>query len=312
MMVQHSQYVEKIKVTVIGGYLGSGKTTLINHLLRNANGSRLAVLVNEFGNLPIDGDLIEAIEGEVINIVGGCICCSFGSNLVAGLLDIGLAEPRVDHILVETSGVALPGSVAGTVQILNGFSLNGVVVMADAEMVRQLAQDSFLSDTITRQLTDADFVILNKVDLVTDNSRTATLGWLAKQYPDTRLIETSRADLPPSFLLGIPQNSDRHLTDRSASHASIFLSVSIELKNVMDVERFAEALTSPALGLIRTKGFVKSADGAVKALQTVGRRWELFNASEDVQCRIVCIGTNVNWNPEALRGIIAQHSLHAA
>ena len=279
MMVQHSQYVEKIKVTVIGGYLGSGKTTLINHLLRNANGSRLAVLVNEFGNLPIDGDLIEAIEGEVINIVGGCICCSFGSNLVAGLLDIGLAEPRVDHILVETSGVALPGSVAGTVQILNGFSLNGVVVMADAEMVRQLAQDSFLSDTITRQLTDADFVILNKVDLVTDNSRTATLGWLAKQYPDTRLIETSRADLPPSFLLGIPQNSDRHLTDRSASHASIFLSVSIELKNVMDVERFAEALTSPALGLIRTKGFVKSADGAVKALQTVGRRWELFNAS---------------------------------
>ena len=310
-MVLHSQNEEKTKVTVIGGYLGSGKTTLINHLLRSADGSRLAVLVNEFGNLPIDGDLIEAIDGEVINVVGGCICCSYGTDLVAGLLDIGLAEPKADHILIEASGVALPGAVAGTVQILNGFSLNGVVVMADAEMVRQLAQDYYLSDTITRQLTDADFVILNKVDLVTDNSRTATLGWLAKEYPDTRFIETSRANLPPALLLGMPQNSDRHLSDRSVSHASLFSSISIELENVMDVERFAEALTSPALGLIRTKGFVKSAAGAVKALQTVGRRWELFHANENVQCRIVCIGTNVNWDPEALRGIIAQHSLHA-
>ncbi len=310
-MAQCLQNEEVTKVTVIGGYLGSGKTTLINHLLRNANGSRLAVLVNEFGDLPIDGDLIESNEGEVINVVGGCICCSYGDDLVTGLLDIGSAEPRADHILIEASGVALPGSVAATVQILDGFSLNGVVVMADAETLLHLAQDTYLSDTITRQFTDADIVILNKVDLVTDNSRATTRSWLTKQYPDARIIETSAAILPPAIVLGIPQYSNRRLLDGSVSHASLFSSIAMELKSVMDVERFAEALTSPALGLVRVKGFVKSADGAVKALQTVGRRWELYNSDKDVPCQIVCIGTNLHWDPEALRNVISQHSLHA-
>ena len=311
-MAQHLKNEEVTKVTVIGGYLGSGKTTLINHLLRNADGRRLALLVNEFGELPIDGDLIEAIEGEVINVVGGCICCSYGDDLVTGLLDIGTVEPRVDHILIEASGVALPGSVAEIVQILDGFSLNGVVVMADAETLLHLAEDSYLSDTIARQFTDADIVILNKVDLVADNSRAATLRWLEKQYPDARIIETSGANLAPAIVFGIPQDSDRRLSDGSVSHASLFSSIAMELEIVTDVERFAEALTSPALGLIRVKGFVKTADGAVKALQTVGRRWELYNFNKDVPCQIVCIGTNPHWDPEALRRVISQHSLPAA
>jgi len=90
-----------LPVTVIGGYLGAGKTTLINHLLRTANGMRLAVLVNEFGALSIDEDLIEAEQDDIISIAGGCICCSFGDDLSAALMDICAFKPPPDHILIE-------------------------------------------------------------------------------------------------------------------------------------------------------------------------------------------------------------------
>ena len=102
-----------IPVSVIGGYLGAGKTTLVNHLLRNANGRKLAILVNEFGELPIDADLIEADDGDMISIAGGCICCSYGSDLVGALMELPERMPDMDGMLIEASGVALPGALRG-------------------------------------------------------------------------------------------------------------------------------------------------------------------------------------------------------
>ena len=89
-----------IPVSVIGGYLGAGKTTLVNHLLRNANGRKLAILVNEFGELPIDADLIEADDGDMISIAGGCICCSYGSDLVGALMELPERMPDMDGMLI--------------------------------------------------------------------------------------------------------------------------------------------------------------------------------------------------------------------
>ena len=109
-----------VPVTVIGGYLGAGKTTLINHLLRTANGVRLAVLVNEFGALSIDEDLMEAEDGNIISIPGGCICCSFGDDLSAALMDICAFKPPPDHILIEASGVAIPAVIDNSLTVLAG------------------------------------------------------------------------------------------------------------------------------------------------------------------------------------------------
>ena len=107
-----SRVVNRIPVTVIGGYLGAGNTTLVNHLLREREGRRIAVLVNDFGELSIDHDLIESKDGNVMRLAGGCvcICCSFGSDLVAALMVMPDMLPRPEHILIETSGVALPGA----------------------------------------------------------------------------------------------------------------------------------------------------------------------------------------------------------
>lgn len=128
--------VSPIPVTLIGDYLGAGKTTLVNHLLRQAEGLRLAVLVNDFGDLQIDAELIESRDGNVIGLACGCVCCSYGSDLIAALMELAERRPRVDHMLLETSGVALPGQVASALSLLQSCALDTVVTLVDAAGVR--------------------------------------------------------------------------------------------------------------------------------------------------------------------------------
>jgi G3E family GTPase len=167
-----------LPVTVIGGYLGAGKTTLVNHLLRHANGRRIAIAVNEFGALPIDDDLIVGASGNVLTLAGGCICCTFGSDLVAGLMEIAQRANEIDHIVIEASGVALPGAIAQSLCLVPGLSLDAIVVVVDAETVRARAADPYIGDTIVRQLVDADLVVVNKCDLVGEADVQSLSGWL--------------------------------------------------------------------------------------------------------------------------------------
>ena len=190
-----------LPVTIIGGYLGSGKTTLVNHLLRNANGLRLAVLVNEFGELSIDEDLIEAEGDDIISIAGGCICCSFGNDLTAALIELVKLNPCPDHILIEASGVAIPGSIVSSISLLDEFSCDGIVVLADAETIRNGVQDKYMGDTIARQLSDADIIVLNKSDLVETDVFKSTKHWLSVQYDQASVVETVHGKVPPEVIL---------------------------------------------------------------------------------------------------------------
>lgn len=277
-----------LPVTIIGGYLGSGKTTLVNHLLRNANGLRLAVLVNEFGELSIDEDLIEAEDDDIISIAGGCICCSFGNDLTAALMDLAKLNPRPDHILIEASGVAIPGSIVSSISLLNEFSTDGIVVLADAETIQCGVEDKYMGDTIARQLTDADIIVLNKADLVEVNALKATKHWLSEQNDQAVVVETVQGKVPPEVVLA----SFLERTHSAGPHIEATQLEMVTLKPVgpIDVEELSKTLAEGNLGIIRAKGFATSIDGEKKLLQVVGRRWETSPAVDNFEDGIICLG----------------------
>lgn len=274
-----TQPLTPIPVTVIGGYLGAGKTTLVNHLLRHADGRKLAVMVNDFGALPIDQDLIESQDGNVLAIAGGCVCCSYGSDLIEALMEMARRTPRPDAMIIETSGVALPGPVASSVTLVGGYEVDGIVVLADAETVRERGADRYLADTIARQLRDANLVVLNKVDLVDAAALAETRDWIAARASQARLIETRQSALPFEVVVGGGLGYEAPRGFQLERHAmSTYVTRSFELARPVDVKALTAALADPALGLLRAKGFVAGQDDKVYAVQVVGSRVNVTTA----------------------------------
>lgn len=277
--------LDTIRVTVIGGYLGAGKTTLVNHLLRMADGLRFAVLVNDFGALPIDRDLITGSDGDTLEISGGCICCSYGSDLMEALLELPRRRPGIDRVLIETSGVALPSMVASAVGLLQDYALDGTVVLADAETVRHQAADPYIGDTITRQLAAADLVILNRCDLVSEATRDETLRWVESEASSGRVVPAEHCAVPAELVLGLHHGGDRASTvlrtPGGVAASLLYESVSLPPDGPVDVERLARALTTPTSGVLRAKGFLQDKDGRLVILQVVGRRFGIAAAPAD-------------------------------
>lgn len=307
-----------LPLTLLGGYLGSGKTTLVNHLLRNANGMRLAILVNEFGALPIDEDLIEAQDEDIISIAGGCVCCSYGNDLTLALLDMVKLDPPPDHVLLEASGVALPGAIAASVSLLQGYQLDGIILMTNAETIEEQAHDDYVGDTIMGQLKSADLIVLNKTDLVTARALAHTKAWLTDQAHGADILPAVRAQLPPATILrtflgrddGGPAAANHTNHANHANHESdMFETCSFVLDGPVDVEALAKGLACAELGLVRAKGFAGAADGAVHTIQTVGRRFETVLTTKNVAPGLVAIGPKSVIDRDAVAGLIERCSV---
>jgi len=294
---------QPLAATIIGGYLGAGKTTLVNHLLRHANGQRLAVLVNEFGALPIDEDLIEARDEDLISIAGGCVCCSFGSDLTAALVTMADRQPVPDHIIIESSGVAMPGAIAANIGLMQQYVLAGVVVLADSETIQNHATDEYIGDTVTRQLDDADVIVQTKNDLLRKAQSVAINEWLKTHHPQAGVVQSEQGNVPGEIILG--QFYNRNNKSISPHSDDIYHSEVFEIPHRCNAQQLAESLTQSNTGILRVKGFVVDNSGETRLLQVVGRRFSLLPYDVSMKPQIVCIGLRGKFSRAELEEAIA-------
>lgn len=305
---------QALPTILIGGWLGAGKTTLVNHVLRQADGTRVAVLVNDFGEVGIDADLIEGAEAGVLNLAGGCLCCAFGDDLVGTLAGLQRRDPRPDVVLIELSGVALPGPVAATAGLAEGVHVAGTLVLADATAVRRQANDRYVGDTVRGQLAAADWLLLSKRDQVDETTAHEVEAALSGWAPQARRWSGHARDVAPELLFGWPDRvtaggGDGAGLDRWAARAlrpahATFASAALPVPRAVDVRALADGLADPALGLLRAKGFVHDAAGDGWLLQLAAGRCQLTPARWRGEGRLVMIGLRAGWDAGRLAALV--------
>ena len=297
----------KIPYTVIGGYLGSGKTTLLNALLRQPHGLRLAVLVNDFGSINIDAELIENKDGETISLANGCICCSMKDNIWETLRLVTERPVPPDQVIVEASGVAYPDKIAlyGT---MPGFTLQGILVVVDAETIRLKSRDKYVGQTVTHQLKDADVLILNKTDLVSDQQKQEVRAWLAEMAPQAHIIETRYGAVPHELLLGVESKREfkEDPEEHVHQHGTEFTTWSYKSDVPFRREDLEGLVTALPESIVRVKGVIHLQEEPDRRfiLQVMGKRWNLTPgiswASEKPGSRLVFIGVQGQFDPAEL------------
>ncbi|MCP5027511.1 MAG: GTP-binding protein [Actinomycetia bacterium] len=286
-----------IPVTIIGGYLGAGKTTLLNRLLAGHHGRRLAVLVNDFGSVNIDADLIAAHDGDTISLQNGCVCCSIADALGDALDQVLALEPLPDQIVIEASGVADPAKIAHYGQGWPGCRLDAVVVLADAETIKQRAQDQFVGELVTRQLSGGDLILLTKTDLVGEDTLDGLRSWIdGATGGGPTVLPVVRGAIDPALVLDT-QAASMAVWEPSQVEPStdeLFDSAVLEIPGPVTRARMEAALDHWPAGIVRAKGFVTlEEDRARHVVQRVGRRWSIEPAAgveAGAAGRIVVIG----------------------
>ena len=286
---------KQLPLTIISGYLGSGKTTLVNHLLRNANGRQIMVLVNDFGELPIDADLILNQEGNTINLANGCACCSMGGDLFNALVDALNMNPRPDHLLIEASGVADPARIANIALAEPDLELDATVSLVDAETFADLIDDKLVGETVAHQLISSDIILTNKLDLVDEDARLRLAKKLTQIAPNADIIETEYSKVPVELVIGIKLHDNSKPIHQLATeaHGSMYSKWARSFETPLDKIELENALKKCADMILRLKGIVYL-DGfdTPHVVQCVRNRCTItpVETANSTQSRLVAIG----------------------
>ncbi len=258
-------------ITLITGPLGSGKTTLLRHILATRP-AKIAIVMNEFGEIAIDTKVIEGKNVRISELGGGCVCCSLLGEFEAAVTEI-IEKVAPEIIVVETTGLAEPEALVFNIQeALPQCRLDGVVSVIDADMLVRFPE---LGHTTRLQIEGADILLLNKIDLVDANQIEPLETKLRKINPTAAIVRTERCRIDPELLFGIGREKkrrpspSRHMSISQSSNRS--RSARTKLSLAIASKRFADAL--PA-NVIRAKGFVRFPDGA-QLFNFVAGRWEL-------------------------------------
>lgn len=299
-----------IPLTVIGGYLGAGKTTLLNRLVRGGHGRKLAILVNDFGSINIDADLITGHDGETISLANGCVCCSIGGDLSAALAALARRAAPPDHIVIEASGVADPAKIALHGTAFAELRLDGIVAVADAETIVRRSRDKYVGDVVMCQLAAADLIVLSKTDLTGPQQTREVQNWLEAKVPGARVVEAARGSLPAELLLGVERLHDRGMMQEGGVHAdgahqARFASWSFTGNAPLDQQILLTLLAALPATAYRAKGILQLAGDPQRkhVLQVAGARLALEAAGSwegaEPFSRMVLIGAG---GDEALAG----------
>lgn len=257
-----------LPLTILGGYLGAGKTTLINRLLMGQHGKRLTVLVNDFGAVNIDADLIAEHDGDTISLANGCACCQLQDDALKQLRELAAHDAPPDHVLVEASGAGEPARLAYLGYGVKGLQLAGIYVAIDGETIAAKRNDKFSGRLVQRQIAQADFCLLTKTDLTPDDGAAARA--LIAAMTDAPLAAPDDAVLA-DMLSGAPSALPQAAAEAPLFADTLFDSFTLSADEPLDIEKVEILLKS--LPLVRAKGHT-----GTHRLQLVGDRYALIEA----------------------------------
>jgi cobalamin biosynthesis protein CobW len=337
----------KIPVTVITGFLGAGKTTLIRHLMANPQGKRLAVLVNEFGSVGVDGDILKSCADEncpvenIVELANGCICCTVADDFIPTIEALMAMPVRPDHILIETSGLALPKPLLKAFDwpaIRSRITVDGVIALADAEAVAagrfapdvaavdaqraadaSLDHETPLSEVFEDQIACADIVLLSKADLAGASGLAAARAVIEAESPrKLPILAMTEGVIDTRLILGLNARAEDDLAARPSHHDGEdghehddFNTVVIDLPEIADPDAVVAAIVRLAdeQNILRVKGYIAVTGKPMRLLvQAVGARvrtqYDRPWGAAPRASQLVVIGEMADVNEAAIRAVL--------
>jgi G3E family GTPase len=310
-------------VTIITGFLGSGKTTLLNQILKNKQDLKVAVLVNEFGDINIDSQLLVSIDEDMLELSNGCICCTINDGLVDAVYRVLEREERIDYLVIETTGVADPLPIILTflgTELRDLTHLDSILTLVDSEAFNH---EHFLSEAALKQITYGDIVLLNKTDLVTQQKLEELEAYIREVKAGAKILHTTYGQVPLPLILGVDltpkdeyssliKETHEHHHDHNHEHHHDhghhshhlendgFISISFQSDRPFDVHKFENFLNEEIpQDVFRAKGILWFSDSNLRHIfQLSGPRYSL-NGDEWLtppKNQLVFIGRNLDVN----------------
>ena len=292
-----------VPITILTGFLGAGKTTLLNRILTGNHGLRVGVLVNDFGSINIDAELVVGVDNNMISLANGCVCCQIRDDLVESVVALLSRPESVGYILLEASGVADPGGIFATFSDANlrdRIRLDSVICVVDADQVFAHPEYPPLMELKLHQVGFADMLIMNKVDLAGPDQVAKVRAWLDEHFSRLRIVEANYCEVPYEILLGVGRfdatradlNSHAIVANCSGTnccdgnhghnhngqdHSKVFSTWSYETNEPVALEALREKLRKLPGNVYRAKGVIYSTEAPRRraVLQVVGRRVDI-------------------------------------